>query len=231
MILPFNDTEKTRYGDTPMTVMIIMTCTLIWLIQEFMLHSEYDFFVYLSYLFLGTSPKLTLDQQGLGGITSLTAAFLHGGFSHLFFNMWALWVFGRRVEDACGTWRFLAFYLFCAATSDIAFTVIHADSYVPAIGASGAIYGVMAAYLILYPEGRIRTLVLVPVPLWPRVRAFWVVLFFFIKEIPAALDILNNGAEYRVAHWGHLGGFFGALSILFFLRPEAFRRYISHLPI
>lgn len=231
MILPVYDTEKTRYGDTPMTVMIILICVLIWLVQEFILQSEYEEFVYMSFAFLGTSPRLILEQSGCGGLTSITAAFLHGGFSHVLFNMWALWVFGRRVEDACGSWRFLAFYLFCGATSDIAFTIIHADSYIPAIGASGAIYGIMAAYLILYPEGRIRTLILAPLPIWPKLRAFWVVLYFFITEIPAALDILLNDVDYRVAHWGHLGGFFGALAIFFFLRPEAFRRYINHLPV
>jgi membrane associated rhomboid family serine protease len=89
----------------------------------------------------------------------------------------------------------------------------------------------MAAYLFLYPEGRIRTLFWFGIPLWPRLRAFWVVLFFFLTEIPAAIDIVINDTDYSTAHWGHLGGFFGAVTILFFLRPEAFRRYINHLPI
>jgi len=231
MILPLNDTEKTRYGDTPMTLMIIFVCAVIWLLQELLLLSDYDDLFYLGVFFLGTSPEQILTQNGFGGLTTLTATFLHGGFAHMFFNMWALWVFGRRVEDACGSWRFLGFYLFCGATCTIAYTIIHADSPIPAIGASGAIYGVMAAYLLLYPEGRIRILILVPLPIWPRIRAFWVVLLFFITELPAAFDILTNNARYSTAHWGHLGGFFGALSILFFLRPQAFRRYINHLPI
>jgi membrane associated rhomboid family serine protease len=164
-------------------------------------------------------------------MTAVTATFLHGGFFHVFFNMWALFVFGRRVEDACGSWRFLFFYLFCGATTALAFTVIHIDSPIPAIGASGAIFGVQGAYMLLYPDGRIRTLALIPFPIWPKVRAFWVVLFFFVTELPMAYDVLVNDVDYSVAHWGHLGGFFGALAILFFLRPESFRRYINHLPL
>jgi membrane associated rhomboid family serine protease len=231
MILPLNDTEKTRYGDTPMTIMIIFVCAVIWLFQELLLLSDYDKLFYFGVYVLGTSPEQILQQEGFGGLTTLTATFMHSGFGHMFFNMWALWVFGRRVEDACGPWRFLGFYLFCGATCTIAYTLIHAGSPIPAIGASGAIYGVMAAYLLLYPEGRIRMLILAPLPMWPRIRAFWVVLFFFVTELPAAMDILVNQADYRTAHWGHLGGFFGALAILFFLRPQAFRRYINHLPI
>ena len=231
MLLPISDTEDTRYGTTPMSTLIIGVCVLVWVAQELVYRADFPCLVRAGFYFLGTNPELILSQQGFGGITSITSNFLHGGFSHIFFNMWALRVFGRRVEDACGPWRFLAFYLFCGATSDIAFVIIHADSDIPAIGASGAIYGVMAAYLLLYPEGRIRTLLLYPLPAWPRLRAFWVVLFFLVTEIPAALDVLLNDASYSTAHWGHLGGFFGAVTILFFLRPEAFRRYINHLPV
>jgi len=230
MLIPFSDTEKSRYGTTPMSTIIIVVCVWVWGLQTLLLYTDFPSYYWVIYN-LGSNPEQTLTRQGLGGLTAITAAFLHGGFMHLFFNMWALRVFGRRVEDACGPWRFLAFYLFCGATSSIAFSLIHAGSDTPAIGASGAIYGVMAAYLFLYPGGRIRMLILTPYPFWPKVRAFWVVLFFFITAVPSALDVLLNGASYSTAHWGHLGGFFGAVTILFFLRPEAFRRYINHLPV
>lgn len=230
MLIPISDTENSRYGTTPMTTIIIVVCVVVWLAEEFIFYRDHEAFIWMIN-YLGASPNLILKQTGLGGLSAITATFLHGGFTHILFNMWALRVFGRRVEDACGPWRFLAFYLFCGATCTIAFTIIHADSSTPAIGASGAIYGVMAAYLILYPEGRIRTLFLYPFPAWPKLRAFWVVLFYLLTQIPAAIDILLHDAHYSTAHWGHLGGFFGAVTILFFLRPEAFRRYINHLPV
>jgi len=230
MILPVSDTEDTRYGTTPMSTIIIVICVLVWIVQTLVLFTDTLTYSQMIYQ-LGANPELTLTRQGLGGLSAITATFMHGGFTHIFFNMWALRVFGRRVEDACGPWRFLAFYLFCGATCNMAFTLIHAGSDISAIGASGAIYGVMAAYLFLYPGGRIRTLILAPFPFWPKVRAFWVVLFFFVTQIPSALNVLFNDASYSTAHWGHLGGFFGAVTILFFLRPEAFRRYINHLPI
>jgi membrane associated rhomboid family serine protease len=230
MLIPFSDTENSRYGATPMSTIIIIVCVLVWGLQTLLLYRDFDGYYWMIY-HLGANPQQTLTLRGFGGLTAITATFLHGGFAHLLFNMWALRVLGRRVEDACGPWRFLAFYLFCGATCNIAFTMIHADSDLPAIGASGAIYGVMAAYLFLYPDGRIRMLILTPYPFWPRVRAFWVVLFFFITAMLSGLNVLVNQADFRTAHWGHLGGFFGAVTILFFLRPEAFRRYINHLSV
>jgi membrane associated rhomboid family serine protease len=104
----------------------------------------------------------------------------------------------------------------------------HGDSRIPSIGASGAIFGLMGAYLLLYPEGRIRTLVFVSIiPLVPRIRAIWIVLYFVGIQIIPAIQILLRKADYSVNHWAHLGGFFSAIAILLFLRPEAFARYFS----
>ena len=101
-------------------------------------------------------------------------------------------------------------------------------SRIPGIGASGAIFGLMGAYLLLYPGGRIRTLVFVSfVPLWPRIRAIWIVLYFVGIQIIPAVQILLKKADYSVNHWAHLGGFFSAVFILLFIRPEAFARYLS----
>jgi membrane associated rhomboid family serine protease len=154
--------------------------------------------------------------------------FLHGGLFHLLGNMLALWVFGRRVEDACGPWRFLAFYLLAGTWAHVLFILVQSDSRIPGIGASGAVFGLMGAYLLLYPGGCIRTLVLVSfVPLVPRIRAIWIVLYFVGIQIIPAIQILLRKADYSVNHWAHLGGFFSAVFILLFLRPEAFARYFS----
>jgi len=82
--------------------------------------------------------------------------------------------------------------------------------------------------LLLYPTGRIRTLVFISfVPLWPRIRAIWIVLYFLAIQIIPAVDILLHKADYSVNHWAHLGGFFSAVFILLFIRPEAYARYVS----
>jgi len=146
--------------------------------------------------------------------------------------MLPLWVFGRRVEDACGPWRFLAFYLLAGTSANIFFTLVLSHSSIPGIGASGAIFGLMGAYLVLYPGGRIRTLVFLPfVPVWPRIRAIWIVLYFLGIQIIPAIRILSGKGDYTTNHWAHLGGFFTAVFILLFLRPEAYARYFSDTPV
>jgi membrane associated rhomboid family serine protease len=191
----------------------------MWQYWEFMMHFYY-------------TPKLILATEGPGILSSFTSMFMHGNFAHLFSNMWALWVFGRRVEDACGAWRFLVFYLLAGISADLLTTLVMYNSPRPGVGASGAIFGVMGAYLLLYPAGRIRTLVFLSfVPAWPRIRAGWVVLYFLGVQIIPALTILFSDVSYGVGYWAHLGGFFSAIFIFLFMRPEAFARYLSDTPV
>ena len=224
-MLPLNDTEPNRYSFFPiMTVTLIVVNCLIYYLEIFVVGANYWPF-FMKY---AVTPRLILSAQGSGALSDVTAMFLHGGLSHLFGNMLALWVFGRRVEDACGPWRFLAFYLLAGTAAHILFTIVQYDSLIPGIGASGAIFGVMGAYLLLYPGGRIRTLVFLTfVPLWPRIRAIWIVLYFIGIQIVPAIQILLKKEDYSVNHWAHLGGFFSAIFILLFLRPEAYARYMS----
>ena len=224
-MLPLNDTEPNRYSFFPiMTVLIIVLNCFIFFVEIFVIQENYWPF-FMKY---AATPRLMLSAQGAGALSNVTAMFLHGGLSHLLGNMLALWVFGRRVEDACGPWRFLAFYLLAGTSAHILFAIVLHDSIIPGIGASGAIFGVMGAYLLLYPGGRIRTLVFLSfVPLWPRIRAFWIVLYFLGIQIVPAVQTLMRQEDYSVNHWAHLGGFFSAVFILLFIRPEAYARYVS----
>ena len=224
-MIPLNDTEQNRYSFFPiMTVLLIVVNCFVFYIEIFAVGDNYWPF-FMKY---ALTPHVILSAQGGGVLSNVTAMFLHGGLFHLLGNMLALWVFGRRVEDACGPWRFLAFYLLAGTWAHILFILVQADSRIPGIGASGAIFGLMGAYLLLYPGGRIRTLVFVSiVPLWPRIRAIWIVLYFVGIQIIPAIQILLKKADYSVNHWAHLGGFFSAVCILLFLRPEAFARYLS----
>lgn len=180
----------------------------------------------------GTVPSLIVSQQGGGALTAVTHMFLHGDLWHVGSNMLGLWVFGRRVEDVCGPARFLLFYLVCGAMANVISTLVQFNSDIPGIGASGAVYGIMAAYLILFPRGRIRTLVLFfNLPLLPKIRAYWIILYFLALQLGPAFFTLIYGTQYRIGYWAHLGGFIGGLFIVLFLRTEAYYRLRNALPL
>lgn len=224
-MLPLNDTEPNRYSFFPIvTVILILFNCFIFYVEVVLVGDDYWPF-FMKY---ATTPRLILGAQGGGALSNITAMFLHGSLFHLLGNMLPLWVFGRRVEDACGPWRFLAFYLLAGTWAHILFVLVLPDSRIPGVGASGAIFGLMGAYLLLYPGGRIRTLVFISfVPLWPRIRAIWIVLYFLGIQIIPAIEILLKKEDYSTNHWAHLGGFFSAVFVLLFLRPEAYARYVS----
>lgn len=231
-MIPLTDLQPNRYSSFPFMTMFLILLNMFVLIGQFLL-IEFNLEGYIEALYLfGSVPTFVIGQQAGGALATLTSIFLHGGIFHLAGNMLALWAFAQRVEDACGPWRFLAFYLLCGVVADIISTMSRSTEAIPGIGASGAVYGIMAAYLILYPRGRIKVLIFYGFGFW-RIpfRAYWVILFFFLKEIPNALDVLLINVESSVAHWAHLGGFFAGTLIFLFLRPDAFHRFRNELPL
>lgn len=231
-MIPLTDLQPNRYTSFPFMTMFIVLLNMFVLIGQFLL-VEFNLDAYIETLYLfGSVPTFVIGQQAAGALASLTSIFMHGGIFHLAGNMLALWAFAQRVEDACGPWRFLAFYLLCGVVADIISTMSRSTEAIPGIGASGAVYGIMAAYLILFPRGRIKVLIFYGFGFW-RIpfRAYWVILFFFLKEIPVALDVLLINVESSVAHWAHLGGFFAGTLIFLFLRPDAFHRFRNELPL
>lgn len=233
-MFPINDTEPNRYSWFPfMTISLIAINTFIEVAKPLYLHDSMTNWQYWEFMMrFYFTPNLILAAEGPGVLSAFTSMFMHGSFFHLLSNMGALWVFGRRVEDACGPWRFLVFYLLAGMSASVIMALVVYNSPTPGVGASGAIFGVMGAYLLLYPAGRIRTLVILSfVPAWPRIRAGWIVLYFLAVQIIPALKILFSDESYGIAYWAHLGGFFSALFIFFFLRPEAFARYLSDTPV
>ena len=148
------------------------------------------------------SSYFTLGQQLF---PFLSFMFLHGGFLHLLMNMWFLYIFGDNVEDKLGHFRYILFYLLCGFASGASHLVLNWHSQIPTIGASGAIAGVMGAYMILYPRSRVLTLI----PIF---------FFFPIVEIPAVfflgiwfifqfLSAAASGGQGGIAWWAHIGGF------------------------
>jgi membrane associated rhomboid family serine protease len=147
--------------------------------------------------------------------------FLHGGFLHIAGNMLYLWIFGNNVEDAMGHVRFLAFYLVCGVAA--AFTLAYVDpaSRVPMVGASGAISGVLAAYVLLFPRARVTVLVPLIIIFYPfRISAVWVVGFWFLLQLFSAAA--TQPGQPGVAWWAHVGGFAAGLLLTPFLKSSDF---------
>jgi membrane associated rhomboid family serine protease len=152
----------------------------------------------------------------------VTSMFLHGSWMHLLGNMWFLWIFGNNIEDSMGRLRFPLFYLLCGGAAALAQTAFMPDSEVPMVGASGAISGVMGAYLILYP--RVRVFALLPLgffltsvalPAWSML-GYWAL----IQLVSGMTDLARAGGG-GVAFWAHLGGFLaGVILIKPFVKPE-----------
>ena len=146
-------------------------------------------------------------------LTLITYMFLHGGWVHLTGNMLFLWVFGDNIEDAMGHIRFIMFYLMCGIFAALAHTYMLPQSDLPLIGASGAVAGVIAAYLILHPKVKVWVLALWRIPI--RITAAWALGIWILAQV-ANLFFAN---EEAVAWWAHLGGLLaGALLILFMRR-------------
>lgn len=228
LVIPLNDTESNRYSGLPlMTLALIGANILIYFAYPYL----WDEFPQVLWRLFGSVPQYVINEQGGGALASITSIFLHANLVHLAGNMVFLWAFGRRVEDACGPWRYLAFYLFCGLFADLLSTLIRYQEAIPGIGASGAIAGLLGAYLVLFPGGRIRTFLFVFVPLFPRVRAIWFLLYWLILQLVPAFDIIVHQQDYDVNYWAHLGGFFASVFVLFFLRSEAFARFLSNEPV
>jgi rhomboid family protein len=151
--------------------------------------------------------------------TPLTSMFMHGGWFHLIGNMWFLWVFGNNVEDSMGHLRYLGFYLLCGIAAAAAQTLVNPSSAIPMVGASGAISGVMGAYIVLYPRVRVHMIVFLAIFITRIVVPAYLMLGYWFL-----LQLIGGGlasGEGGVAFWAHAGGFVaGALLIHIFRDPE-----------
>jgi membrane associated rhomboid family serine protease len=155
--------------------------------------------------------------------TIFTSMFMHGGWLHLLGNMLYLWIFGDNVEDAMGGVKYLIFYLLCGVAAALAQILMNPDSQIPSLGASGAISGVLGAYLVMYPRQRIRVLVLRAIVYMP---AFAVIGLWILLQFVNGLGQLAQTEETGgVAYGAHVGGFLAGLALVW-----VFRSYGSRAP-
>ena len=178
---------------------------------------------------LGVTPAVIFDHRELPEnlvwvpeyVTVFTSMFLHGGWMHLIGNMLYLWVFGNNIESAMGHLRYINFYLVCGVAAVLAQALPDTDSVVPMIGASGAISGVLGAYLLLYPKARVTIIVPILIIIKTfKVPAMFVLGGWFVMQLVSS--VLARGQEGGgVAFGAHIGGFIaGMLLVYFFKRRE-----------
>ena len=166
------------------------------------------------------TPLVHVEGPPVLWLTALTSMFLHGGWLHLLLNMHFLWIFGNNVEDALGSLRFLAFYLATGLLGLGAHVLTDPLSIVPTVGASGAISGMLGAYLVLYPRARVQTLLVLGffVTLL-EVRAVLLILVWTVIQVFGGLaGLMASGVSGGVAYWAHIGGFvagFAGMRMLF----------------
>ena len=210
-MIPLRDVIPSRTVPV-VTVTLILLNAAAWVLELSMSQRGLDQFIRL----YGVVPA------ALRPITLLTSMFLHGGWFHIIGNMWWLWIFGDNVEDEFGHSRFLVFYLLCGLTAALGQIVMDPTSHLPTIGASGAIAGVMGAYLVLYPRSRVLTLI--PPFLFSVVEVpaiFLLGLWFLMQLVNAgAVAATANTAGGGVAFAAHVAGFVvGILGVFAFRRP------------
>ena len=205
MFIPLKDLNPHKTYPVVNTL-LILTNVIVFLFQLTLTPSQYKAFLLTnatipSHINGFLTGHITLEAALLPLLTSM---FLHGGLAHIAGNMLFLWIFGDNVEDYFGHFPYLLFYLFCGIGSDLLHIAFNFNSSVPALGASGAISGVMGAYILLYPRAQVLTLILVfflPIP------AFIILGYWFLLQFLAGVSSVGAAATGGVAWWAHIGGF------------------------
>jgi membrane associated rhomboid family serine protease len=223
-MIPIHDDNPTHR--TPIvTVALIVACVLVYFWQVSLgpraaAGAVYSFGFIPALLFTDTAlpPELAVVPAG---VTLFTSMFLHAGFMHLAGNMLYLWVFGNNIEDVCGHFRYLVFYLLCGVAAAFAQALPNPASEVPMIGASGAISGLLGAYLLLFPHARVHVLIPFGILWMHQIPAGWVLGFWFVFQLLSGLTA--DPTQPGVAFLAHIGGFVAGMVLIFFFRDRRFR--------
>ena len=213
-MIPIRDTNRsTNY---PVVNILLITVNVLLYLVEIAQGPLQDQFVYVYGLVPArySVPEIASYFTPLQQITAFFSfMFLHGGVLHLVGNMWSLYIFGDNVEERLGPARYLLFYLLCGWASGLSHLFTNLHSEIPTIGASGAIAGVMGAYLILFPSSRILTLIpIFFIPYFIEVPAFLFLGLWFILQFISAAG--SSGQTTGVAWWAHIGGFLFGIILL-----------------
>jgi membrane associated rhomboid family serine protease len=212
-MIPLRDVIPSRTAPG-VTITLIVLNVLVFLFQATLTDRAEEMFIYG----FGVIP------MHFSIVTVFTAMFVHGGLAHLIGNMLFLWIFGDNVEDRLGHGRFVLFYALCGFTAAFAQVALDPTSLVPMVGASGAVAGVMGAYLVLYPNSRVLMLFPFPIFLFELPAVIFLGVWFlmqFLNGIGQLPIFQQNQISGGVAFWAHVAGFIaGVLLVMIMKRPE-----------
>jgi membrane associated rhomboid family serine protease len=221
VFLPVYDYNQLRYIKRPYVTWALLAANiLIYFFFQSGLVFNWDEMVNRIFGFMpasilpnsGAATDIPLIIAQVPGIKLFTYMFLHGDLGHLFGNMLFLWVFGDNIEDAMGRFRYFVFYIACGIAAGLAHFWMQQTSQVPLIGASGAISGLLAAYIILFPRAKVWVLFFTRIPI--KLRAVWVLgLYLAFNLVMVAMKSMDN-----VAWWAHIGGFAAGLVLVVLMR-------------
>ncbi|MBS0472635.1 MAG: rhomboid family intramembrane serine protease [Proteobacteria bacterium] len=226
-MIPLSDENPARLPPV-VTVGLILACLAVFLFE--LTYDEAGLDLLLSQY--GFTPAYLLPAEGSQlphlpvpvWVTFVTSLFLHAGWMHVLGNMLYLWIFGNNIEDAFGHLKFIAFYLVCGIAALGLMLLTDPASNSPVVGASGAISGVLAAYMLLYPRARVRVVVPWLLILFPvQIRAVWVVGTWFALQLLTA--VLTPAGEPGTAWWAHVGGFLAGLALTPLLKSSDVRYF------
>ena len=198
MLFPYKD-DNPRILFPFVTYIIIGINSLVFIYQYLILPPESLGHIISTYALTPAAPSV---------ITVFTSMFMHGGLMHIIFNMWFLWIFGDNIESVLGHKRFVLFYLLCGVGAALLQIQINTGSQIPMVGASGAIAGVLGAYLFRFPRATVHVLVILIIFItFIRVPAMVVIGFWFLSNLTAGLGTLGIEETGGTAWFAHLGGF------------------------
>ncbi len=211
MFFPLKDDNRTRSVPV-VTIVLIAINVLIYLLSAFKPPREYQMFIFQYGLIpfeITHTAELTPEIASPIWFSPISSMFLHGGFMHLAGNMLYLWIFGNNVEDYLGKIKFILFYLFSGLAASFLFIVFDPSSQIPLVGASGAIAGVLGAYLVLYPNHRVLTLIfLLYFIRMAHIPAKFILIFWFVYQLLMSLGTIGGGSPGGGVAWlAHVGGF------------------------
>ena len=204
MFFPYKD-DNPRILFPFVTYTIIGINSLVFIYQYLILPPESLGDIISTYALTPTTPSV---------ITVFTSMFMHGGLMHIIFNMWFLWIFGDNIESVLGHKRYVLFYLLCGVGAALAQIQINTGSQIPMVGASGAIAGVLGAYLIRFPRATVHVLVILIIFItFIRVPAMVVIGIWFLSNLTAGLGTLGIEETGGTAWFAHLGGFVSGVAL------------------
>jgi membrane associated rhomboid family serine protease len=205
-MFPLRD-DRPTYTAPIVTTLLIIACALVFFYELSLDEYSRDYFI----------TRYGLIPAHLRPFTLISSMFLHGGWSHIIGNMLFLWAFGKSLEDAMGHTKFLAFYMICGIAAGLAHVFFNPETTLPTVGASGAIAGVMGAYLIKFPRARIHTLIFLFIFITTTdIPAAFILIYWFVMQLFSEYGSITSTqvAAGGVAYAAHIGGFISGMILV-----------------